>query len=170
MSNPNMCYFSFKCNTRYRRIGANIENTLGECVCRDVAGWVWCTVWLTQIDNQVDFLVKLFDSRCQGWWSDVPGWAVSTQLRTVVQIMICMEHHSFNQSGDPINPLSPHDASKHHFTSLDRDLIFLRQEVSERNFSWNWFTNTWQFSIIFKPHQVIFIHYKSRIATQIRGL
>ena len=31
-------------------------------------------------------------------------------------------------------------------------------------------TNTWQFSLIFKPHQVIFIHYMSRIATAIRGL
>ena len=34
----------------------------------------------------------------------------------------------------------------------------------ERKFPWNWYTNTWQFSLIFKPHQIIFIHYKSRIA------
>ena len=27
-----------------------------------------------------------------------------------------------------------------------------------------------QFSLIFKPHQIIFIHYKSRIAAAIRGL
>ena len=29
--------------------------------------------------------------------------------------------------------------------------------------------NTWEFSLIFHPLQVIFIHYKSRIATAIRG-
>ena len=28
----------------------------------------------------------------------------------------------------------------------------------------------YQYMAIFKPHQVIFIHYKSRIATEIRGL
>ena len=59
------------------------------------------------------------------------------------------------------NPLSPHDALKHHFTSLKTDLIFLQQRVLERKFPWN---------LIFKPHQIIFIHYKSRIATAIRGL
>ena len=32
------------------------------------------------------------------------------------------------------------------------------------------FSNIWQFSLIFHPLQVIFIHYKSRIATAIRGL
>ena len=50
------------------------------------------------------------------------------------------------------NPLSPHDALKHHFTSLKTDLISLQQRVLERKFPWNWFTNTWQFSLIFKPH------------------
>ena len=39
-----------------------------------------------------------------------------------------------------------------------------------RVFPWNCFTNTWQFSLIFHPLQVIFIHYKSWIATAIRGL
>ena len=33
-----------------------------------------------------------------------------------------------------LNPLSPHDALKHHFTSLKTDLIFLQLTVSERNF------------------------------------
>ena len=42
-----------------------------------------------------------------------------------------------------INPLSPHDALKHHFTSLKTDLIFLQPRVLERKFPWNWFTNTW---------------------------
>ena len=66
--------------------------------------------------------------------------------------------------------LNPHDALKHHFTSLKTDLIFQQIMALEWKFPWNWFTNTWQFSSIFKPHQIIFIHYKSRIATAIRGL
>ena len=69
-----------------------------------------------------------------------------------------------------VNPLSPHDALKHHFTSLKTELIFLQLGVLERKFAWKWFTNTMQFFYIFKPHQIIFIHYKSRIAAAIRGL
>ena len=33
-----------------------------------------------------------------------------------------------------INPLSPHDALKHHFTSLNIDFIFLQLGVLERKF------------------------------------
>ena len=33
------------------------------------------------------------------------------------------------------NPLSPHDALKHHFTSLKTDLIFLKQSILELKFS-----------------------------------
>ena len=33
------------------------------------------------------------------------------------------------------NPLSPHDALMHHFTSLKIDLIFLQPRVLERKFS-----------------------------------
>ena len=69
-----------------------------------------------------------------------------------------------------VNPLSPHDALKHHFTSLKIDFIFLLPWVLECKFPANWFNNTWQFSLIFHPHQIIYIHYKSRIATAIRGL
>ena len=69
-----------------------------------------------------------------------------------------------------INPLSPHDALKHHFTSLKIDLISLQLGVLEGKFPVNWFTNTWPFSLIFKPHQIIFIHYKSRIVAAIRAL
>ena len=68
------------------------------------------------------------------------------------------------------NPLSPYDALKHHFKSLKTHLIFLQLGVSEWKFQWNWFTNTWQFSSIFHQHQIIFIHYKSRIATEILDL
>ena len=32
------------------------------------------------------------------------------------------------------NPLSPHDALKHHFTSLKTDFIFLQPRVLEREF------------------------------------
>ena len=55
-----------------------------------------------------------------------------------------------NNAKNYFNFLSPHGAVKHHFTSLKTDLIFL-------------FCN-------FKPHQIIIIHYKSRISTAIRGL
>ena len=34
----------------------------------------------------------------------------------------------------PFNPLSPHDALKHHFASLKTDLIFPQQRVLERKF------------------------------------
>ena len=66
-----------------------------------------------------------------------------------------------------INLLSPHDVLKHHFTSMKTDLIFLQLVVLERKFT---ITNTWYFFLILKPHQIIFIHYKSGIATAIRCL
>ena len=47
------------------------------------------------------------------------------------------------------NPLSPHDALKHHYTSLKTDLISLQLGVLERKFPCNWFTNAYQFSLIF---------------------
>ena len=40
-----------------------------------------------------------------------------------------------------INPLNPHDASKHNFASLKNDLISWNLEVLERKFSWNCFKN-----------------------------
>ena len=63
-----------------------------------------------------------------------------------------------------ITLLSLHDALKHHFTSLKTGSILLQLAVLEGEFLWNWC------SLIFKLHQLIFIHYKSRIATAIRGL
>ena len=42
-----------------------------------------------------------------------------------------------------INPLSPHDALKHNFTSVQTDLIFQQLGVLERKFPGNWFTNMW---------------------------
>ena len=44
-----------------------------------------------------------------------------------VAYVICNSTLSFN-------PLSPHDALKHHFTSLKTDLISLQQRVLERKF------------------------------------
>ena len=49
------------------------------------------------------------------------------------------------------NPLSPHDALKHHFTSLKTDLINLQLRVLEGKFPWNCFTNTWHFPFNFSP-------------------
>ena len=61
------------------------------------------------------------------------------------------------------NPLSPHDALKHHFTSLKTDLIFLQPTLFEWKFPWNWFTNTWQFSLFLN-------HIKSSLSTTSREL
>ena len=80
---------------------------------------------------------------------------MSTIIINIIAAIIHMKHN--------FNPLSPHEAFKHHFTSLKTDLIFLQPMVLELKFSW-------QFSLIFRPHQIIFIHYMSRIATAIRGL
>ena len=45
------------------------------------------------------------------------------------------------------NPLSPHDALKHHFASLKTQLIFSQLRVlEEKKLPWNCFTNTCQFS------------------------
>ena len=41
-----------------------------------------------------------------------------------------------------INPLGPHDALKHHFTSLKTDLICIQLGVLDGKFPWNRFTNT----------------------------
>ena len=43
---------------------------------------------------------------------------------------LCM----FENQNHMLNPLSPHDASKHHFTSLKTYLIFLKLRVLERKF------------------------------------
>ena len=66
-----------------------------------------------------------------------------------------------------IKPLSPRDAIKHHFTSLT---TYLRPSVLERNFHETGLSIHGHFSLLFHPHQVIFIHYEPRIATAIRGL
>ena len=39
----------------------------------------------------------------------------------------------------------------HHFTSLKIQCISLKRRVLEGKYPWNWFTNTWQFSVIFPP-------------------
>ena len=85
-------------------------------------------------------------------------------------IVRILDNAQVSNTNQLIIPLSPRDALKHHFTSLKTNLIFQQLRVLEQKFPWNWFTNIWQSYFIFKPHQIIFIHYKSRIATAIRGL
>ena len=46
------------------------------------------------------------------------------------------------------NPSSPHDALKHHFTSLKTDLIFLQLGVLVKKIPCNWFTNS-KYMVIF---------------------
>ena len=86
-----------------------------------------------------------------------PGTSTLPSKQTLVQCLI------------PLDPLSPHDALKHHFTSTKIDLISWNLVVWVRKFSWKCFKNNSIFFIC-HPLQVIFIHYKSRIAAAIRGL
>ena len=69
-----------------------------------------------------------------------------------------------------INALSPHDALKNHFTYLKNRFYFAKTKGFRKENINETFTKTWQFSKNFHPRQVIFIHYKSRIAAAIRGL
>ena len=57
---------------------------------------------------------------------------------------------------------------KHHFTSLKTVLISPQQRVLERNFHKTNLPIHGNFFLIFKSHQIIFIHYKSRIATWVK--
>ena len=68
-----------------------------------------------------------------------------------------------------LNPLSPDDELKNNFTSPKTNLIFLQLRDFVRKISIKLFYLYIGFSIV-HPHQVIFIHYKSRIATAIREL
>ena len=56
----------------------------------------------------------------------------------------CMVRYCHNQLGNEaaanivwFNPLNPHDALKHHFTSLKTDFIFLQQMAWNENFHGN---------------------------------
>ena len=55
-----------------------------------------------------------------------PGFTCSTEHPFVVWLYFSI----------PINPLSPHDALKHHFTSPKTDVIFLQPMVLEGKFPW----------------------------------
>ena len=94
----------------------------------------------------------LHSSRHRILWIDPQHHSNCKQAKHSISIYLTVAH------------LSPHDALKHHFTSLKTDLIFLQAWVLERKFPWNWFTNIWKFSLIFKPHQIIFIHYKNCVS------
>ena len=71
--------------------------------------------------------------------------------------------------GSNVNPLSPHDALKHHFTSLKNHIIFQLLGVLGWIFHETGLPIHGNF-LIFHPLQVIFIHYQLRIATAIRDL
>ena len=70
---------------------------------------------------------------------------------------------NFYSDSNLFNPLSPHDALKHHLASLKNDLISWNLAVLERTFSWNSFKNN---SIFFS----FFIHFKSSSSTTSREL
>ena len=75
-----------------------------------------------------------------------------------------------NANVEFITPLNPHDAFKHHFTSLKIDLIFPQPGVIEQILPCNWFTNTLQFIFTFSltsnhlhPLQVVDCDSNSRL-------
>ena len=73
-------------------------------------------------------------------------------------VMMIFGLQSFDNKNQRFNPLSPHDALKQtegFRTKISMKLVHQYMAI---------------FFLIFKPHQIIFMHYKSRIATAIRGL
>ena len=134
-----------------------------ESISRDFQ-WRWLNIkpeWLiTDCVNGINiarFLVTLTQHQTRVTYNRLCKW---NQYRAIP-----------SDADSTSTSLITHDALKHHFASLKTDLIFLQPRVLVRKFPWNWLTNrpTWQFFLILKPHQIIFIHYKSRIATAIRG-
>ena len=96
---------------------------------------------------------------------------VASELKNSIWHSLEWQIGSFScEATNCINSFNPHDALKHHFTSLKTNLIFLQQRVLERKSHENGLPIHGNFLEFFKPHQIIFIHYKSRIATAIRGL
>ena len=65
--------------------------------------------------------------------------ASKTKNRTPTPVYLDPGMHS----GLEVKGLSPHDALKHHFTSLKRQLISQQLEVLGGKLPWDWFTNTW---------------------------
>ena len=112
---------------------------------------------------QIQILMSIDDPRTERvkHAKQLTHWTNSGLMLALYQLCVCWVH---------VNPLSHHDALKHHVISLNTDLIFLKLGVLAWKFPWKWFTNSWQFSLMFHSLQVIFIHYKSRIATAIHGL
>ena len=60
-------------------------------------------------------------------------WTHNIGLGLYSNEAIYMTFNPFS-AGTHLNPLSPHDALKHHFTSLKTDLIFLQPRVLEGKF------------------------------------
>ena len=73
-----------------------------------------------------------------------PRDVISTPMPAVIPSVLLTPTEMSVSSGSPpkivnhlfsrFNPLSPHDALKHHFTSLKTDLIFLQQRDLERKY------------------------------------
>ena len=89
---------------------------------------------------------------------------LSTPHQRITRIILIPQDH-FNLS------LQPSRCIKASFYIPENRPNFpTTKEFFNENFHETVFSNMWQFSLIFRPPWVIFIHYKSRIATAIRGL
>ena len=61
--------------------------------------------------------------------------SITDHLYIAINSILNTAESAFNPwMSEPFNPLSPHDALKHHFTSLKTDLIFLQPRVLEQKF------------------------------------
>ena len=69
-----------------------------------------------------------------------------------------------------LKPFGPSRCIKASFQIAENRLNFPTSKGFRMNIKKKWFTNTWQFSLISHPLQIIFIHEKSRITIAIRGL
>ena len=101
-----------------------------------------------------DPLVCIFGPFClQTNWQSV-GWSEYFQMCHPMCYIWMLKNRFYRMipSERVIDLLSTHDALKHHFTSQNIDFIFLQLGVLERKFPWNWFTDSWQLSLIFKAH------------------
>ena len=87
----------------------------------------------------------------------------SKYINILIMVMMYTVVTSFLQ------PFKPSRYIKASFYILKNRFNFPTTRGFRMTISMKLFQNTWQFSIIFNPLQVIFIHYKSRLATAIRG-
>ena len=90
------------------------------------------------------------NSKRQAVWTSVTLEAPYPKGAKVVLVHVdILSLTQLNATTVVFNPLNP---LKHHFTSLQTYLVFQQISALEWKFPWDWFTNIWQFSSIFKPH------------------